>query len=75
MKKIYRLSDEKMVAGICGGLGDMFNIDPTIVRLGAVFLDVLTGIVPLVVTYIIGWVIIPEMTRAEVEAMKVKDRG
>ena len=60
MKKIYRSKKERILAGICGGLGEMFNIDPTIVRLGLVFLDIITGVAPLVITYIIGWVIIPE---------------
>ncbi len=60
MKKIYRSQKDKILGGICGGLGEMFNIDPTIVRLGLVFLDIITGVAPLAITYIIGWVIIPE---------------
>ena len=31
MKRLYRSEKNKMVAGICGGLGEMFNIDPTLV--------------------------------------------
>ncbi len=48
-----------MVAGICGGLGEMFNIDPTLVRLGFVFLGLATALFPILIAYIIGWIIIP----------------
>ena len=41
-KKLYRSRTERMVAGVCGGLADFFNIDPTIVRLIMVLLF-LTG--------------------------------
>jgi len=60
MKKIYRSTTDQKIAGICGGLGEMFNIDPTVIRLLFVFAAIATGIFPLVVTYIIGWIIIPE---------------
>jgi phage shock protein C len=60
MKKIYRSKKDKMIAGICGGLGEMFEIDPTLIRLGLVFIGLVTGIVPLVIAYILGWIIIPE---------------
>jgi phage shock protein C len=60
MRKIYRSKKGKMIAGICGGLGEMFDIDPTLIRLGLVFIGLVTGIVPLVIAYILGWIIIPE---------------
>lgn len=60
MKKIYRSNTDKKLAGICGGLSEMFNIDSTIIRLSVVFLTVVTGFLPMILTYIIGWLIIPE---------------
>ncbi len=60
MKRIYRREDQKMIGGICAGIADMFNIDPTIVRLVAVFLTVTTGFMPGIVVYLIGWIIIPD---------------
>ncbi|MBS3150301.1 PspC domain-containing protein [Candidatus Woesearchaeota archaeon] len=33
VKRIYRLSKDKMIGGVCGGFAEYFNIDPTIVRL------------------------------------------
>lgn len=32
-KKLYRSETNKMLAGVCGGIGEYFNIDPTLVRL------------------------------------------
>ena len=32
-RKLYRSSTNKMICGVCGGIGDYFNIDPTLVRL------------------------------------------
>ncbi len=32
-RKLYRSSSNKMICGVCGGLGEYFNIDPTIIRL------------------------------------------
>jgi phage shock protein PspC (stress-responsive transcriptional regulator) len=59
MKRLYRSQEDKMVAGICGGMGEVYEIDPTLIRLGLVFVGLATGIVPLLVAYIIGAIIIP----------------
>jgi phage shock protein C len=59
MKKIYRSKRDKMIAGICGGLGEMFEIDPTLIRLMLVFIGLATGILPFIIAYVIGWIIIP----------------
>jgi len=60
MRRLYRSREDRMLAGICGGMGEVYNIDPTLIRLGLVFLGLATGIVPLLVAYIVGVVIIPE---------------
>jgi len=49
-----------MLGGVCGGIAERFNWDPSLVRLGLVFLCLITGIIPLVLTYFVAWVIIPE---------------
>jgi phage shock protein C len=59
MKKIYRSQEDKKIAGILGGLGELFDIDPTLLRLLFVFIGLATGIIPLIVAYFIGWIIIP----------------
>jgi phage shock protein PspC (stress-responsive transcriptional regulator) len=62
MKRIYRDTDNKMVAGICAGIGEMLKFDPTLVRLALVFGTVFTGFAPGIVAYIVGWFIIPVKT-------------
>lgn len=57
-KRLVRSSNEKMVAGVAGGLADYFGIDPVIVRLGFVALTLLNGIG--FVAYLILLVILPE---------------
>jgi len=38
MKRLYRSSEDRMIAGVCGGMGEAYGIDPTLLRLGLVFL-------------------------------------
>jgi len=57
-KKLYRSRKERMIAGVCGGLGEYFGIDPTLVRLLFVFTALAGG--PGLVAYIILLVVVPE---------------
>lgn len=59
-RKLTRSRSDRKIGGICGGLGHFFRVDPTLLRLGLVFLCLLTGIIPLALAYLVGWVIIPE---------------
>jgi len=60
MKKLYRSQADKKIAGVCGGLGEYFSVDPILIRLAFVFIALLTAVVPMIIAYIIGWVIIPQ---------------
>jgi len=60
MRRLYRSRTDRRIAGICGGLAEVYSIDPTLLRLGCVFLCLLTGILPVPVTYIVAWIIVPE---------------
>jgi len=57
-KKLYRSRDERMIAGICGGLSEYFNIDPVIVRILFVFFALMGG--PGLIVYIIMLIVVPE---------------
>ena len=59
VRKLYRSSHDKMLAGICGGLGEMFSVDSTMIRLVVAALALFT-LGTAVVVYILGWIIIPE---------------
>ena len=58
MKKLHRSRSNKMIAGVCGGLGDYFNVDPTIIRI-AFFLLFLPGGFPGFIPYVILWLLMP----------------
>ena len=57
-KKLLRSVDNRMVCGVCAGIGNYFNIDPTLIRLVWVLASVVCGSGLLV--YIIAAIIIPE---------------
>ena len=58
-KRLYRSRKNRIFAGVCGGLGEYFNIDPVIIRLFWVFVLIFTGIVPGTLMYIIAFIIMP----------------
>ncbi len=60
-KKLYKSTRNRMLFGVCGGIGEYFNIDPTIVRLVAVLFG-LTGAG--VLAYIVAGVVIPDAPAA-----------
>ncbi|MEM8727643.1 MAG: PspC domain-containing protein [Chlamydiota bacterium] len=59
MKRLYRDRWNKKLAGVCGGIGQFLKLDPTAVRLLAVFFCAITAFLPLVVLYIIAWMLLP----------------
>ncbi|HOH95840.1 MAG: PspC domain-containing protein [Paludibacteraceae bacterium] len=62
MEKKLRLSKEKMIAGVCGGLGEYFEMDPTVVRLIVATLTIFTGFLGGLLFYLIAWVIMKQST-------------
>jgi phage shock protein C len=58
-KRLYRSLRDRMLCGVCGGIGEYFNIDPTLVRLLAVVICVCSCSSGLI-AYIIAAIIIPE---------------
>jgi len=58
-KRLLRSLTDRKIAGICGGLGDYFNIDPTVIRVLFLFLMLFGG--GGIVLYIILWIIVPEV--------------
>jgi phage shock protein C len=59
-KKLYRNTNEKMIGGVVAGIGQYFNIDATILRVGIVILTVITAVIPAILIYLLIWVIVPE---------------
>ena len=60
MKKLYRSRNDKILAGVLGGAAKRYDIDPSILRLGFVFVGFVTGCLPAIITYLAGAVMIPK---------------
>jgi phage shock protein C len=60
MKKLYLSKTDRKIGGVCGGIGESYGVDPTLVRLAWVFIGIITGFIPGLVTYIVAWIIIPQ---------------
>lgn len=59
-RKFQRSLEDRRVAGLFGGLGETFAIDPAYLRLAFILLAVLTGVVPALIGYVVGWLVTPE---------------
>ena len=68
-KKLRRSLDDKIIAGVCGGLGKYFDVDPLIFRILFVLLTIFGG--SGILLYVILWIVIPE----EAEGERPKDLG
>jgi len=60
MNRLHRSRIDKKIAGVCGGIGEYLDVDPTVVRLVAVIAGLATAIIPFLVGYVIAWIIVPE---------------
>ncbi|MEI6681177.1 MAG: PspC domain-containing protein [Bacteroidota bacterium] len=56
-KRLFRSRKDRVIGGVCGGLGNYFNLDPVIIRVATVALF-FAGFIGLL-GYIIAWIIVP----------------
>ncbi len=59
-KRLTRSRNERMIAGVCGGIAEYFDIDPTLVRIGYVLLSIVSAAFPGVLLYFLLAVIMPQ---------------
>ncbi|HEX2986886.1 MAG TPA: PspC domain-containing protein [Chloroflexota bacterium] len=59
MKRLYRSRRERIIAGVCGGMAEYFDVDPTIIRVIWVLGAMVTMFFPGVLLYFVCWAIIP----------------
>lgn len=64
-KRLHRSNENKVVAGVCGGIAEYFDMDPTLIRLAWILFCALGG--SGVLAYIIAAIIIPEKTASDAE--------
>lgn len=60
VKRLYRDTQNEMIAGICAGVGEYLNVDPTVVRLIAVLASLGSGCFPGIVVYLALLAVIPK---------------
>ena len=65
---LHRSRHDRVLAGVCGGIAETYGADPTVVRLLAAIIGIFSGIVPMLVLYLVGAVIIPELSDGDVAA-------
>jgi phage shock protein C len=61
-RKLYRSRDQRMLAGVCGGLAEYFNVDATLMRVLFLVLAVFGGTG--LVIYVVMWLIVPDVSKA-----------
>jgi phage shock protein C len=60
-RKLYRSQSQRMVAGVCGGLAEYFNLDATLIRVLFLILAVFGG--SGLVIYLVMWIIVPDVSK------------
>jgi phage shock protein C len=59
MKRLFLSASDKKLGGVCGGIAEYMELDPTIVRLLTVVVALFTAVIPVLIGYILAWMIIP----------------
>lgn len=60
MSRRLSRSRQKAIAGVCGGIAEYFDLDPTLVRIGYLVLSIVSAGFPGILVYLILWFIMPE---------------
>jgi len=60
VQRLRRSVADRWVAGVCGGIGEYFGFDPTLVRVAYVLLSILSVAFPGILVYLVLWFLIPE---------------
>jgi phage shock protein C len=59
-KRLMRSKTNRMVAGVCGGIGEYFGIDANIIRVVWIVITALSGFLPGILAYVLVWLVVPE---------------
>ena len=58
--KKFKRSNNRIIAGVCGGIANYLNLDPTLVRIAYIILSIVSAAFPGIIVYIILWFMMPE---------------
>ncbi|VUT25718.1 MAG: DNA-binding transcriptional activator PspC [Candidatus Methanolliviera sp. GoM_oil] len=73
-KRLYRSRTDKKLGGVCSGIGEYFDLDPTLIRVLWVIITVFTDFAPGIIAYILLWLIVPEEP-AKIESSEAEVEG
>ena len=65
MKRLHLSRKNRKISGVCSGIGETYDTDPNVVRLVVVFLGLVTGVIPMAVTYLAARLLLPWPEQAE----------
>ena len=60
VKKLYRSKENRIIAGVLGGIAEYLNVDPVAVRVLYIIFLCMTGVFPLILAYLLMYLIVPE---------------
>jgi phage shock protein PspC (stress-responsive transcriptional regulator) len=67
MRRLFRDQWDKKIAGVCGGIGQYLQLDPTLIRMIFIAACCVSLFVPMIVIYLIAWLIMPEGPKTYVQ--------
>ncbi|EGQ43385.1 MAG: putative stress-responsive transcriptional regulator [Candidatus Nanosalina sp. J07AB43] len=71
MDRLYRSEDDKVLGGVCGGIAEKYELDPSLVRLATLVIVLTAGIgLPL---YLAAWLIVPPESELENQEQETED--
>lgn len=71
-KKLYKSSDNKVISGVMGGLGEYFDIDPVVFRVIYTAFSCFTAVVPGILAYILMAIVMPSRPEVIIEQSETK---
>lgn len=60
MRKIYLSEKNMKIVGVLGGIGEAYDIDPTLLRILVIVLTLITAVLPVIIAYFLAWLITPQ---------------
>lgn len=70
-KQLYKSEDDRKLDGVCAGLAEYFDADPTLIRAGYALLTIMTGLFPGILGYIVLAVIMPKKSEVIKDGKKI----
>lgn len=66
MKKLlYKSEDNRKLDGVCAGIAEYFDADPTLIRAGYAFITIITGVFPGLIAYLVLSIIMPKKSEVK----------